>query len=104
MAKAIYIDGTCAGIEHFARIGGRIPRKLSREEQYQRERDRVLQARMVAEGDEVDLMLMAYGATPLTDDGKLLAAGQRANLQRNSIKHTTKGDFTHLHSGRNELR
>lgn len=64
----------------------------------QQKRDRVLQARLRAEGHEAELMCLAYGGRPRTDDGKLLVSGWRAIDQRSDIKHTTRGDFSHLHS------
>lgn len=64
----------------------------------QQERDRVLQARLRAEGHTAELMCLAYGGRPLTDDGKLLVSGWRAIDQRSDIKHTTRGDFSHLHA------
>lgn len=63
----------------------------------QQERDRVLQARLRAEGHKSELVL-AYGGRPITDDGKLLVSGWRAIDQRSDIKHTTRGDFSHLHA------
>lgn len=62
------------------------------------ERDRVLQARLLAEGHKSELMCLAYGGRPTTDDGKLLVSGWRAIDQRSDIKHTTRGDFSHLHA------
>lgn len=64
----------------------------------QQERDRVLQARLRAEGHKAELMCLAYGGRPSTDDGKLLVSGWRAIDQRLDIKHTTRGDFSHLHA------
>lgn len=64
----------------------------------QQERDHVLQARLRAEGHESELMCLAYGGRPLTDDGKLLVSGWRAIDQRSTIKHTSKGDFSYLHA------
>lgn len=64
----------------------------------QQERDRVLQARLRAEGRKSELMCLAYGGRQRTDDGKLLVSGWRAIDQRSDIKHTTRGDFSHLHA------
>lgn len=64
----------------------------------QQERDRVLQARLRAEGHKSELMRLAYGGRPITDDGKLLVSGWKALDQRSTIKHTTHGDFSHLHA------
>ena len=64
----------------------------------QQERDRVLQARLRAEGHKAELMCLAYGGRPRTDDGKLLVSGWKAIDQRSTIKHTTHGDFSHLHA------
>lgn len=64
----------------------------------QQERDRVLQARLRAEGHKSELMCLAYGGRPTTDDGKLLVSGWKAIDQRSAIKHTTHGDFSHLHA------
>lgn len=62
----------------------------------QQERDRVLQAILLAEGHKSELMCLAYGGRPITDAGKLLVAGWKAIYQRSTIKHTTRGDFSHL--------
>lgn len=64
----------------------------------QQERDRVLQARLRAEGHKSELMSLAYGGRPSTDDGKLLVSGWTAIDQRSTIKHTTHGGFIHLHA------
>lgn len=64
----------------------------------QQERDSVLQRRMRAEGHKAEAMVLAYGGTPMTEDGKLLVSGWRAIDQRSDIKHTTHGDFSHLHA------
>lgn len=64
----------------------------------QQERDRVLQARLQAEGHKSELMCLAYGGRPITDDGKLLVSGWTAIDQRSTIKHTTHGDFSNLHA------
>jgi hypothetical protein len=70
----------------------------SHSERQQQERDRVLQARLRAEGHKSELMCLAYGGRPITDDGKLLVSGWTAIDQRSTIKHTTHGDFSHLHA------
>ena len=72
------------------------PSSSSRVEQAQR--DMFLQRRMMAEGHKSELMCLAYGRRPITDDGKLLVSGWRAIDQRSTIKHTTHGDFSHLHA------
>lgn len=73
--------------------------RQSRSGREQAERDMVLTKRMLAEGHKVDTMLYAYGSTNLkSEDGKLLLAGRRADLQRAGLTHTTKGDFSHLHA------
>lgn len=64
----------------------------------QQERDMFLQRRMMAEGHKSELMCLAYGGQPITEDGKLLVSGWRAIDQRSIIKHTTHGDFIHLHT------
>lgn len=64
----------------------------------QKERDSVLQARLRAEGHKSELLRLAYGGLPFTDDGKLLVSGWKAIDQRSTIKHTTHGDFSHLHA------
>lgn len=64
----------------------------------QQERDRILRARLVAEGHKSELMRLAYAGRPITDDGKLLVSGWKAIDQRSTIKHTTHGDFSHLHA------
>lgn len=94
MAKVIHTDSR-----------GRMYRKLTRDEQYQNDRERVLTARLRAEGNKSELYAYIYGAVNMkSDEGKLLLAGRRAALESTTIKYTTKGDFTHLHSGHNELR
>ena len=72
------------------------PSSRSRVEQMQR--DMFLQRRMIAEGHKSEMMGLAYGGRPITDDGKLLVSGWKAIDQRSTIKHTTHGDFSHLHS------
>lgn len=72
------------------------PSIRSRVEQIQR--DVFLHRRMKAEGHESELMCLAYGGRPFTDDGKLLVSGWKAIDQRSTIKHTTHGDFSHLHA------
>ena len=64
----------------------------------QQERDRVLQARLRAEGHKSELLRLTYGGQPITEDGKLLVSGWEAIYQRSTIKHTTHGDFSHLHA------
>lgn len=73
-------------------------RHSSHSARQQQERDRVLQARLRAEGHKSELMCLAYGGRPITDDGKLLVSGWTAIYQRSTIKHTTHGDFSHLHA------
>lgn len=73
--------------------------RQSRSGREQAERDMVLTKRMLAEGHKVDTMIYVYGSTNMkSEDGKLLLAGRRADLQRASLTHTTKGDFSHLHA------
>lgn len=62
------------------------------------ERDVVLHRRMRTEGHKYELMNLAFGGRPITDDGKLLVSGWKAIDQRSTIKHTTHGDFSHLHA------
>lgn len=64
----------------------------------QQERDLVLQARLRAEGHKSELLRLAYGGRPITDDAKLLVSGWKAMVQRSTVKHTTRGDFSHLHA------
>ncbi|QID21003.1 hypothetical protein [Escherichia phage RDN8.1] len=68
----------------------------SRSRVEQAHRDMFLQRRMRAEGHKSELMCLAYGGRPITDDGKLLVSGWKAIDQRSTIKHTTHGDFSHL--------
>lgn len=75
-----------------------VHRHSSHSARQQQERDRVLQARLRAEGSKSELMCLAYGGRPVTDDGKLLVSGWRAIDQRSTIKHTARGDFSHLHA------
>lgn len=70
----------------------------SRSSMEQAQRDMFLHRRMRAEGHKSELMGLAYGGRPITDDGKLLVSGWKAIDQRSTIKHTTHGDFSHLHA------
>ena len=70
----------------------------SRSSMEQAHRDMFLERRMRAEGHKSELMCLAYGGLPRTEDGKLLVSGWKAIDQRSTIKHTTKGDFSHLHA------
>lgn len=63
----------------------------------QAERDSVLARRMVAEGNELELMAILHGYEPESSDGKLLTEAWKAYDQRNTIRHTSRGDFCHLH-------
>lgn len=78
--------------------------QATRGKREQRLRDEFLERRMRAEGNRTDLHIMPYGGKAQTEDGKLLEASRKATIQKSRIKYTTKGDFTHLHSGHNELR
>lgn len=73
-------------------------KRSTRSEMEQAKRDAFLQRRMRAEGNNAELRCLAYGARPRTDDGKLLVSGWRAIDQRQTIRHTTNGDFSHLHA------
>ena len=64
----------------------------------------VLTRRMLAEGNKRDVLVMPYGGKPVSEDGRLLESTRKATIQKSRIKYTTKGDFMHLHTGRNELR
>lgn len=82
-----------------AAMGKAIMARKSRSGREQAERDMVLTKRMLAEGHKADTMLYVYGSTNMkSEDGKLLLAGRRADIQRASLKHTTRGDFSHLHA------
>lgn len=70
----------------------------SRSSMEQAQRDMFLQRRLRAEGHKSELICLAYGGRPITDDGKLLVSGWKAIDQRSIIKHTTHGDFSHLHA------
>lgn len=74
-------------------------KRSTRSEMEQVKRDTFLQRRMRAEGHKNELMGLYYGfAEASTEDAKLLVSGWRAMDQRSTIKHTTRGDFSHLHS------
>lgn len=75
-----------------------IHKPSSRSRMEQTQRDTFLQRRMRAEGHKYELICLAYGGRPITDDGKLLVSGRKAIDQRSTIKHTTHGDFSHLHA------
>lgn len=73
-------------------------KRSTRTEMEQAKRDTFLRRRMTAEGHKSELMCLAYGGRPRTDDGKLLVSGWQAIDQRSYIRHTTHGDFSHLHA------
>lgn len=74
-------------------------KRSTRSEMEQAKRDTFLQRRMRAEGHKSELMGLYYGFDKATtDDAKLLVSGWRAMDQRAGIKHTTQGDFSHLHA------
>lgn len=74
-------------------------KRSTRSEMEQAKRDTFLQRRMRAEGHKDELMGLYYGfAKASTEDAKLLVSGWRAMDQRLTIKHTSKGDFSHLHA------
>lgn len=73
-------------------------KRSTHSEMEQAKRDTFLQRRMRAEGHKAELVGLVYGGRPRTDDAKLLVAGWRADFQRDDIKHTTQGDFSHLHA------
>lgn len=74
------------------------PSTHSRREQH--ERNNLLVRRMVAEGNAADLRCL----DPKSEDGKLLAEAWKAYDQRNTIRHTSHGDFCHLHTGSHEVK
>lgn len=75
-----------------------VNRPSTRSRREQAERDNLLARRMEAEGNESDLLYMVYGCEPKSEDGKLLAEAWKAYDQRNTIRHTSQGDFSHLHA------
>lgn len=98
--------GVCV-VAHTARVfvelirkerAGYVNRPSTRSRREQIERDHLLARRMVAEGNRADLMYMLYGMEPESEDGKLLAEAWKAYDQRNTIRHTSQGDFSHLHA------
>ena len=96
-----YTGTDSRGHNHWEKTGRKntyVHRHSSHTKRQQQERDRVLQARLRAEGHKSELMYLAYGGRPITDDGKLLVSGWKAIDQRSAIKHTTHGDFSHLHA------
>lgn len=74
------------------------PSTHSRREQIKR--NMLLVRRMIAEGNEADLRRLE----PESEDGKLLDATEKASDQRNTIRHTSRGDFCHLHTGSHEVK
>lgn len=96
-----YVGTDSRGRNYWEKTGNKtayVHRHSSHTARQQQERDRVLQARLLAEGHKSELMCLAYGGRPITDDGKLLVSGWKAIDQRSTIKHTTHGDFSHLHA------
>lgn len=96
-----YIGTDSRGRNYWEKTGNKsayVNRYSSHTARQQQERDRVLQARLRAEGGKAELMCLAYGGLPRTEDGKLLVSGWKADMQRETQAHTTKGDFSHLHA------
>lgn len=96
-----YVGTDSRGKNYWEKTGHKtayVHRHSSHTARQQQERDRVLQARLRAEGHKSELMCLAYGGRPITDDGKLQVSGWKAIDQRSTIKHTTHGDFSHLHA------
>nr|DAH77276.1 MAG TPA: hypothetical protein [Caudoviricetes sp.] len=96
-----YVGTDSRGRNYWEKTGNKsayVNRYSSHTARQQQERDRVLQARLRAEGHESELICLVYGGRPITDDGKLLVSGWTAIDQRSTIKHTTHGDFSHLHA------
>lgn len=78
--------------------GGYHHRRSTRSLREQTERDELLARRMVAEGNQVELLAILHGFEPECEDGKLLVEAWKAYDQRNTIRHTARGDFSHLHA------
>lgn len=97
-----YVGTDSRGRNYWEKTGNKsayVNRYSSHTARQQQERDRVLQARLRAEGHKDELMGLYYGfAKASTEDAKLLVSGWRAMDQRSTIKHTSKGDFSHLHA------
>lgn len=96
-------------MSHTARVFMELIRKVPRKQdayqwrpsthslREQAERDSLLARRMVAEGNQVELLAMHHGFEPECSDGKLLAESWKAYDQRKSIRHTSHGDFCDIH-------
>lgn len=96
-----YVGMDSRGRNYWEKTGRKsayVHRRSSHTVRQQQERERVLAARLHAEGHKSELMWLVYGGRPITDDGKLLVSGWTARDQRSAIKHTTHGDFSHLHA------
>lgn len=96
-----YVGMDSRGRNYWEKTGRKsayVHRRSSHTVRQQQEQERVLEARLRAEGHESELMWLVYGGRPITDDGKLLVSGWTAIDQRSTIKHTTHGDFSHLHA------
>lgn len=101
--------GVCV-VAHTARVFMELIRKVPRKQdayqwrksthslREQSERDSLLARRMVAEGNQVEMLAIVHGFEPECEDGKLLAEAWKAYDQRNTIRHTSCGDFSHLHA------
>lgn len=83
---------------------GYVNRKSSHSLREQYERDSLLARRMIAEGHKSELLTIPYGGEPSSDDGKLLVSTRKARYQRDTICHTSRGDFCHLHTGTHEVK
>lgn len=77
---------------------GYVNRKSSHSLREQYERDSLLARRMIAEGHKSELLTIPYGFEPSSDDGKLLVSARKARYQRDTIRHTSRGDFSQLHT------
>lgn len=96
-----YVGTDSSGRNYWEKTGRKsayIHRNSSYTARQQQERDRVLQARLRAEGHKSELMRLELMDDPITEDGKLLVSGWKATDQRSTIKHTSHGDFSHLHA------
>lgn len=99
-------------MSHTARVFMELIRKVPRKQdayqwrpsshslREQHDRNNLLVRRMVAEGNAADLRCLE----PESEDGKLLNEAWKAYDQRKSIRHTSLGDFCHLHTGSHEVK
>lgn len=80
--------------------------RITSNERMAREKVLLKRLRVAAEtcqDHKYDLLVMPYGGAPRTELGRLLRSSFIAMCQAEMMAYTTKGDFSHLHTGCHEV-